>query len=210
MIASRIVRISRRMPKKGELTIASTGKDATTGRLSTHNYKVTGPVAIMLTTTSIEVDDELLEQIAREDPIARRDLRLILQDLAAAGSSVIVSSHILSELSDMCTSVGIMNEGSLLRHGSMASTLDSIQSETVNVRLEVVDTPDSVVAWLREQEGIEEIRVDGRRIEFRFQGDKQAQSGLLGQLVRAGFHIVSFSPRESGIESVLMSLLTEA
>ena len=143
------------------------------------------------------------------DPIARRDLRLVLQELAAGGASVIVSSHILSELSDMCTSVGIMNRGKLLRHGSVAETLDSIQTEAAIVRIEVIESTAAVAAWLDAHENVDEIRIEGMRITFRFRGDKRAQSTLLHGLVREEFGIVSFSPRETGIESVLMSLLTE-
>lgn len=48
------------LQSEGELSIASTGKDPATGRLVTHEYRVTGPVAILLTTTAIDVDEELL------------------------------------------------------------------------------------------------------------------------------------------------------
>jgi len=143
------------------------------------------------------------------DPIARRDLRLVLQEIAGDGASVIVSSHILSELTDMCTSVGIMNRGKLLRHGSIASTIESIQNEIVVVRIEVMQSTDSAAKWLDGHDRVDGIEVEGSRISFRFAGDKQAQSELLHGLVREEIGLVSFSPRETGIESVLMSLLTE-
>jgi DNA primase len=47
---------------EGELSIASTGKAGTTGRLVTHTYRVRGPVAIFLTTTAVDVDEELLNR----------------------------------------------------------------------------------------------------------------------------------------------------
>jgi hypothetical protein len=50
------------LQSSGELTIASTGKDPATGRLTTHEYRVHGPVMVMLTTTSIEIDEELLNR----------------------------------------------------------------------------------------------------------------------------------------------------
>lgn len=143
------------------------------------------------------------------DPIARRDMRLILQDLAARGASIVVSSHILSELSDMCTSVGIMHKGKLLRSGSIASTLESIQAETVIVRIELIDAVDAARTWLEAHASVDEIALEGSRINFRFRGDKNDQSDLLRTLVREDFRVASFSTRETGIESVLMALIEE-
>jgi len=141
------------------------------------------------------------------DPIARREMRLILQELAARGASIVVSSHILSELSDMCTSVGIMHNGKLLRSGSMASTLESIQTETAIIRIELIEAVESAKTRLQSDDRVTEIGVEGSRISFRFRGDKNDQSELLRVLVREDFRLVSFSIRESGIESVLMSLI---
>jgi ABC-2 type transport system ATP-binding protein len=141
------------------------------------------------------------------DPIARRDLRRILQELAADGASVVISSHILSELSDMCTSVGIMHQGKLLQYGSVASTLESIQSETAIVRIELIEAADRAFAWLEAHDRVDAITIEGARISFRFQGDKQDQSELLNALIRGEFRLVSFSPRETGIESLLMKLI---
>ena len=141
------------------------------------------------------------------DPIARRDMRLILQDLAVKGASIVVSSHILSELSDMCTSVGIMHKGKLLRSGSMASTLESIQTEAAIVRIELIETVAPVETWLGSHDSVDEISVEGLRVSFRFRGDKNDQSELLRSMVREDFRLVSFSIRETGIESVLMSLI---
>lgn len=141
------------------------------------------------------------------DPIARRDMRLILQDLAAKGASIVVSSHILSELSDMCTSVGIMHKGKLLRSGSMASTLESIQTEAAIVRIELIEAVAPVETWLDSHERVDDISVEGLRVSFRFRGDKNDQSELLRAMVREDFRLVSFSIRETGIESVLMSLI---
>jgi ABC-2 type transport system ATP-binding protein len=143
------------------------------------------------------------------DPLARRDLRLILQELAAEGASVIVSSHILSELADMCTSVGVMHKGRLLHSGSIADTLASITSEAATVRVELVDSADAVADWLRRDERVDEVQLESLRVSFRFRGGKSDQHALLRAMIREDFSVVAFSPRESGMESVLMSLIAE-
>ena len=143
------------------------------------------------------------------DPLARRDLRLILQELAAEGASVIVSSHILSELADMCTSVGVMHKGRLLHSGSIAETLASATAEAVAVRVELVDSVDAVADWLGRDERVAEVQVEGLRLSFRFRGVKSDQHELLRAMIRENFPVVAFSPREAGMESVVMSLITE-
>jgi len=60
--ASQAAYALRVLQSSGQLTIASTGKDAATGRLSAHEYKVQGPVAILMTTTALDVDDELMNR----------------------------------------------------------------------------------------------------------------------------------------------------
>jgi ABC-2 type transport system ATP-binding protein len=143
------------------------------------------------------------------DPLARRDLRLILQELAASGASVVVSSHILSELGDMCTSVGVMHNGRLLHSGSMADTIASIATDSAVVRVELVDSVETIAGWLQRDERIDEIQVDGLRVSFRFRGGKRDQHELLRAMIREDFSVVAFAPREAGMESVLMSLISE-
>ena len=60
--ATRAAYALKLLQSDGEISIASTGKDTASGRLVTHTYRVTGPTAIILTTTSIEIDEELLNR----------------------------------------------------------------------------------------------------------------------------------------------------
>jgi ABC-2 type transport system ATP-binding protein len=141
------------------------------------------------------------------DPIARRDMRLILRDLAAGGATIVISSHILSELGDTCTSVGFMHTGKLLRHGPIESVLSSIQSESVRIRIEVLDGAEAAQAYLRARDGVDALQVEGTKLALTFRGNAQARAGLLRDLVAAGVAVASFTPEQLGIESVLMSLI---
>jgi len=141
------------------------------------------------------------------DPIARRDLRLILERLAADGATVIVSSHILSELSDMCTSVGIMHLGRLLRHGSLASVLESFEAGRVRIELRILDGHPLAVDVLGSRADVHGITTDGVSVAFHFEGDESARSGLLRDLIERGIAVSAFTPRVSGIESVLMEVV---
>ena len=143
------------------------------------------------------------------DPIARRDMRHILQDLALDGATVVISSHILSELSDMCTSVGIMHLGELLRYGSMDAVLNSLETEDVDIEVTLLDEIDAGVSLLAGRDDVSAIRVEGMTVIFSFRGDAQARSELLNRLVGQGLKLCAFTPGKSGIESLLMSLIEE-
>jgi ABC-2 type transport system ATP-binding protein len=155
-------------------------------------------------------DPQLLlldEPASGMDPIARRDMRRILQALAADGATVLISSHILGELSDTCTSVGIMHLGKLLRHGPMDTVLSSIDAERVDIRVEVVEGVEAAARLLGSRADVDAIRVDGSKIVFAFKGDRRARSELLRNLVVQGVALSAFTPERSGIESLLMSLI---
>ena len=104
------------------------------------------------------------------DPLSRRNLRRTLQRLAKEGITVIVSSHILSELAEMCSLLCVMNEGQLLASG----TADQVRAELGrSERLLSVTTlngTEPVVAWLRTRDGVHDVTVDGMQVGFGFQG----------------------------------------
>jgi ABC-2 type transport system ATP-binding protein len=143
------------------------------------------------------------------DPIARRDLRHILQEVAAAGATVLISSHILSELADMCTSVGIMHQGVLVRHGTMAGVMSSVDVQHVDIEMELIDAADVAVGLLSSYSGVDAVRVEGLRVSFTFRGDRHARAELLKHVFTQGLAVSAFTPRKHDIESVLVRLVEE-
>lgn len=143
------------------------------------------------------------------DPIARRDLRRILEELADGGATILISSHILSELSDMCTSVGIMHLGRLLRCGPKEKVLGELDEERTQIRIEVLEDAEAVAARLERREDVDAVRVEGRRILVGFRGDRAARARLLRELLSQDASVSAFTPERSGIESLLMSLIDE-
>lgn len=141
------------------------------------------------------------------DPIARRDLRLVLEGLAEDGATIIVSSHILSELSDMCTSVGIMHNGKLLRHGPLRSVLRELSTERVRIQIDVAGDAGAAVVRLQARVDVDTIDIDENRISFSFTGDESDRSRLLKGLIEDGVAVSAFVPRDAGIESVLMDVI---
>lgn len=140
------------------------------------------------------------------DPLARRDLRNALRRLASGGATVFVSSHILSELAEMCTSLCVMNRGRLLASG----TVDDVRRQLGNTDRVLTVTPlarhDAAATWLSSQAAVHDLKIAGRQIIFGFKGDDEAQAGLLEGLVRHGIRIRSFEEKRSSFEDILVEV----
>ena len=121
------------------------------------------------------------EPAAGLDPRARIELRVMIRRLAEAGKTVLVSSHILTELAEMCDRVGIIEKGQLLATG----TVDEIQHQSLENQVErdvvvrALSHSDHVATFLEQQESIRGIRVDGELIHFVHSGDRSDEATLL-------------------------------
>ena len=93
------------------------------------------------------------------DPLARRDLRQALQKLAATGATVFVSSHILSELAEMCSSLCVMNRGKLLASGTVGEVRDQLGRNERTLTVSFLNRHDEAAAWLETQAFVHDLRI---------------------------------------------------
>lgn len=145
------------------------------------------------------------EPAAGLDPRARIELRQMIRALADEGTTILVSSHILSELAEMCDRVGILEMGSLVAVG----TVDDIQhgSETIReVRVRVLEDAASVAAWLRQRDDVADVHCDGERVLLSHNGDRHDEVQLLRQLVGAGFAVAEFHSHARSLEDLFMKI----
>jgi ABC-2 type transport system ATP-binding protein len=145
------------------------------------------------------------EPAAGLDPRARIELRQMIGALAAEGTTVLVSSHILSELAEMCDRVGILEKGHLVAVGSV----DEIHhaSEAVReVRIRVLGDTGAVATWLDRCEDIANVHCDGELILLSHGGDRQREVQLLRNLVEAGFPVAEFHSHSRSLEDLFMKI----
>ena len=143
------------------------------------------------------------EPAAGLDPRARIELREMIGRLAADGKSVLISSHILTELAEMCHRVGIIEQGQLLAVG----TVDEISNQTETrseVRLRVLDDPDGVMNYLRAREDVSDIAFRNGQVILTHSGGPAEQASLLRQIVDSGFQVVEFASKTKSLEDVFM------
>ena len=143
------------------------------------------------------------EPAAGLDPRARIELRRMIGDLAAEGKTILVSSHILTELAEMCDSVGIIEQGRLLATGSVEDIQRQRQQHR-ELSIRVLGNPPQVAEFLRMHDACSNVIVDGQLLRAEFSGDAHHQAGLLRQLLDAGFEIAEFSARAKSLEDVFL------
>jgi ABC-2 type transport system ATP-binding protein len=143
------------------------------------------------------------EPAAGLDPRARIELREMIGRMAANDKTVLVSSHILTELAEMCHRVGIIEQGRLLAVG----TVDEISNQTETrseVRLRVLGEADGVLKFLRERNDVSDIAFRNSQVVLTHSGGPAEQAALLRQVVDAGFLVVEFASKTKSLEDVFM------
>jgi len=140
------------------------------------------------------------------DPKARIDLRAVLRGLRDAGTTIVVSSHILAELDGFCTSIGIMEQGRLVRSGTVAA-MAGRPADTRVVRLAWADGGEPRArARLATHPGVADVAARGSEAIFRLAGGDAEMAALLADLVTAGVPVVFFGEIRESIEDVYMRI----
>lgn len=146
------------------------------------------------------------EPAAGLDPRARIELREMIRALAGRGKTILISSHILTELAEMCDMVGIIERGQLIAVG----TVEEIQKQgaapqnVVEVRL--LGSLDGLGEWLAARPDITELELDGNTARFLHAGTPEAEVQLLKALVDRGFPVLAFGTRRRSLEDVFMQV----
>jgi ABC-2 type transport system ATP-binding protein len=146
------------------------------------------------------------------DPRARVEIRELLVELARMGKTVFFSTHILADVAEICTRVGIIEAGQIVATG----TLDELQRGLATqraVHIGVLDRAAEAQEYLSALPGVSSIEAHSEqnhqprtRLEVKFSGDDAALSGLLTTLAARGIPIVHFSEDSQNLENIFMQL----
>jgi ABC-type multidrug transport system ATPase subunit len=136
------------------------------------------------------------------DPQGTREVRTLVQELAGDGVTVLISSHLLSEVEQVCTHVGVMHVGKLVAQG----TIDELR-RTQQPRVQVETTDPAAATRTLTELGLTEVGGDGRRVGARL-GDAEPEK-VLAALVHAGVPVRQFTVEAAGLEDVFVALTGE-
>jgi len=143
------------------------------------------------------------EPAAGLDPRARIELREMIARLADAGKAVLISSHILTELAEICDRVGILEQGRLLAVGTVEEI--SAQAQVCGlVRLRLLRDAESTTHWLAAREDVFDLKREGDLVTFSHAGDRDSEAALLRAIVEAGFPVIEFGARRRSLEDVFL------
>lgn len=146
------------------------------------------------------------EPAAGLDPRARIELRELLKVLCEQGKGILISSHILSELSEICTATVIIEKGELLTSGKIEEVVKKSSSSKRVLQIKTLEPNEMLGKKLVLEPLVDKISVIGNSFEFEYDGTDQQAVELLAMLVKESYPIISFGFKQQNLESVFMNI----
>ncbi|MCX7016003.1 MAG: ABC transporter ATP-binding protein [Candidatus Sumerlaeota bacterium] len=139
------------------------------------------------------------------DPRARIELRELLKELRRMGKTILISSHILTELSDFCNTIGIIEQGRLRTSGEIETIKKELSLKRL-VEVEVKSDPDRAHDALQERPEVHSIAMDGNRLLVEVALDCEDTSFIFETLVAKGCKVVGVQEKEMNLEDIFMTI----
>jgi ABC-2 type transport system ATP-binding protein len=145
------------------------------------------------------------EPAAGLDPLARREMQELLKELGKMNKTILISSHLLAELSDFCNKIAIINHGKLLIEGPIENVLGKVRScKLYEVR--TLTSVDKVAFFLGQFQPVRILSTEGDRVRFEFHGPDEMAAGLLTELAKANLGVVTFADQSLTLEEAFLTL----
>ena len=142
------------------------------------------------------------------DPRARVEMREILKELQGMGKTIVISSHILPELTELCTMIGIIDRGRMRATGPVNEVIARLTSGR-RLRIKVLNEKDAALEILTPLASVRGLESVNGTIEAEYDGDESTASDILIALIEAGIKVSSFSPVEGGLEDAFLRATSE-
>jgi ABC-2 type transport system ATP-binding protein len=135
------------------------------------------------------------------DPKARVELKDLIRQLNGQGKTVFITSHVLSDLQEICTSLGIMEKGRLLKAGKIADVMRSADAAR-RVKLRLAGAGFDLNQWLKGRGLLAETQTDSLTADFAFAGSDMDLAVLVKELVQAGAPLCSVEEKVATLETI--------
>ena len=139
------------------------------------------------------------------DPRARIEVRELLKALKEMGKTILISSHILHELEQLCTRIGIIEQGKMVVQGSLDDIYRQLQIMRL-VHVRISEPADDLANKVRQLPGVQSVEEQVNRWAIKLQDKHQAVEDLHDSLVKLGARIYMFQPEAMDMETVFMKL----
>jgi ABC-2 type transport system ATP-binding protein len=147
------------------------------------------------------------EPVSGLDPIARMQFREIIKTLREAGMTILISSHVLSDLAELCTSVGIMELGYLVESASLQELYRRLSRQ--QIFLSTLGNLEALISELKNHPWVEEWEVlpgNQQKVRVNFSGSSEDCARLLRSLVEAGIPLTEFHCTQEDLETIFLKL----
>lgn len=139
------------------------------------------------------------------DPKTRREFKEMIQEINEQGTTILISSHVLSELAQMCTDIGIIEQGKMVLGGSMREIMERVDHSNP-LLITVYRNMDRAMGILRSHSCVQTISIKDNCFAVGFSGDAQDEALLLQQLVDADVLVNGFARQQGNLESLFMQI----
>ena len=192
----------RRCDEMLEIVDLDFKRDAFANTLSRGQTQRLGLARVLLHDPSVLLLDEPLSGL---DPRARIEMRDLLRRLGKMGKTIIVSSHILPELADVCNKIGIIDRGVMTVNAAVADVMRQVR-ERIVLHVQVAERQQEAATVLQEQGEVDSVIEADARLVVTLKADITSYSSLARLLIEAGFDLLLFQEEEVNLEAAFMAL----
>ena len=139
------------------------------------------------------------------DPRARIEMRALLKELRSMGKTILVSSHILPELADICNKIGIIEQGELLVNGAVTDVMKQVRSDIV-LNIAVSNRMTAAANTLENQPEVESVQDKSGVLVVKLNEGVHEYGFLASRLINQGFELTLFKEDEINLETAFMHL----
>ncbi|NES75121.1 MULTISPECIES: ABC transporter ATP-binding protein [Okeania] len=146
------------------------------------------------------------EPVSGLDPIARMQFREIIKALQEAGMTIVISSHVLSDLADLCSSIGIMELGYLVESASLKELYQRLSTQQISIS--VMSGLSDLIAEIKNSPWVEawEVLPDSQQVQVQFSGTPEDAASLLRSLILANIPVTNFHCTQEDLEEIFLKL----
>ncbi len=139
------------------------------------------------------------------DPRARYDMKEIIKELNKRGKTILISSHILPELSQMCTNIGIIENGKMMVSGTVEEIMATRGTASPLV-MRFTEGQENGIEVLKKNRLVENVTIKDNSVSILFKGNEEEEAMLLADMIKNGAYVSYFSREESNLESLFIQI----
>jgi len=143
------------------------------------------------------------------DPVGMVEIREIIREVARGGVTVFLSSHLLSEVEQICTHISVIHRGTRLAEGPLREVISKISGSAV-LEVEIAEPPDNAIEVIKSLPFISSVLVEGNKLVIETNADEDVRAQISRAITEAGGTIIYMNMKMKSLEEAFMRLIMKA